>query len=120
MKDGFKDANVIYRHLSTNLLIQWSWGFHSPKAIVNGLKFRVRGLAFQGEITIRFDHSNNNYVVVFYTESGEHVRKVTNVRWDELIDMLDKNIDGADGGFWSNFKKRYVSVSPPTKVKELP
>lgn len=122
MNGGFSDANVIYHHLSTNLLIQWSWGFHSPKAIVNGLKFHVRGLAFQGEITIRFDHANKNFVIVFYTVSGGYVRKVTNVRLDELINVLDRNIDGVHGDWWQEFKKQYVlnSVSPITKVKEPP
>lgn len=37
--DMLGEAKVIYHHLRTNILIQWSWGFHSPKTIAYGLKF---------------------------------------------------------------------------------
>ena len=47
------EAKNIYHHLRTNLLIQWTWGFHSPKSLHNGLQFSVRGLAFQGMIRQR-------------------------------------------------------------------
>lgn len=45
---------------------------------------------------------------MFFNERGEQVRKVWNVPLEELIDLLDRNIDGVDGDFWSEFKKRYV------------
>lgn len=106
--DMLGEAKVIYHHLRTNILIQWSWGFHSPKTIAYGLKFCVRGLAFQGEVRIRYDRLNNRYVVMFFNERGEQVRKVWNVPLAELIDLLDRNIDGVDGDFWSEFKKQYV------------
>ena len=106
--DMLIEAKMIYHHLRTNLLIQWTWGVHSPKSLCNGLKFSVRGMAFSGEVRIRYDRLNNRYVVMFFNERGEQVRKVWNVPLEELIDLLDRNIDGVDGDFWSEFKKRYV------------
>ena len=87
------EAKTIYHHLRTNLLIQWTWGFHTPKSLHNGLQFSVRGLAFQGTVRIRL---------------GEQVRKMWDIALDSLISVLDRNIDGVDGDFWSEFKKRYV------------
>ena len=106
--DMLTEAKVIYHHLRTNLLIQWTWGFHSPKTIAYGLKFSVRGLAFSGEVRIRYDRLNNRYVVMFFNERGEQIRKVWNVRLESLISVLDRNIDGVDGDWWQAFKKHYV------------
>ena len=102
------ESKIIYHHLRTNLLIQWTWGVHSPKSLFNGLQFNVRGLAFQGMIRIRLNSDNNLCVVMFFNERGEQVRKMWNIALDSLISVLDRNIDGVDGDFWSEFKKQYV------------
>ena len=102
------ESKIIYHHLRTNLLIQWTWGFHSPQSLHNGLQFSVRGLAFQGMIRIRLNSDNNLCVLIFFTERGEQVRKMWDIALDSLISVLDRNIDGVDGDFWSEFKKRYV------------
>ena len=113
--DMLGEAKVIYHHLRTNILIQWSWGFHSPKTIADGLKFCARGLALQGEVRIRYDRLNNRYVVMFFNERGEQVRKVWNVRLESLISVLDRNIDGVEGDWWQEFKKIYVLNSVERK-----
>ena len=102
------EAKTIYHHLHTNLLIQWTWGFHSPKSLWNGLQFNVRGLAFQGTVRIRLNRDDNRCVLIFFNERGEQVRKMWDIALDSLISVLDRNIDGVDGDFWSEFKKRYV------------
>lgn len=45
---------------------------------------------------------------MFFNERGEQVRKMWDIALDSLISVLDRNIDGVDGDFWSEFKKRYV------------
>ena len=102
------ESKIIYHHLRTNLLIQWTWGFHSPQSLHNGLQFCVKGLAFEGMIRIRLNRGDSRCVLLFLNERGEQVRKVWNVPLEELIDLLDRNIDGVDGDFWSEFKKQYV------------
>ena len=47
-------------------------------------------------------------VLIFFNERGEQVRKMWDIALDSLISVLDRNIDGVDGDFWSEFKKRYV------------
>lgn len=103
------ESRFIYHYLRSNLLIQWSWGFHSPKTIAYGLQFCVRGLAFQGQVRIRLNRENQKYVLMFFNEYGEQVRKMWDIELDSLIPTLQRNIDGADGDFWQNFKKRYVT-----------
>jgi hypothetical protein len=46
---------------------------------------------------------------MFFNEYGEQVRKMWDIELDSLIPTLQRNIDGADGDFWQNFKKRYVT-----------
>lgn len=104
------EARQIYHHLRTNMLIQWSWGFHSPKTIAYGLQFSVRGVAFQGQIRIRLNRLNQKYVLMFFNEQGEQVRKMWDIELGNLIPTLERNIDGADGDFWQNFKQLYVAT----------
>ena len=102
------EAKTIYHHLRTHLLIQWAWGFHSPKSLHNGLQFSVKGMAFEGMIRIRLNSDNNICVLIFFNERGEQVRKMWDIALDSLISVLDRNIDGVDGNSWSEFKERYV------------
>lgn len=109
-------SKAIYRHLRTNLLIQWTWGFHSPKSLTNGLQFNVRGLAFQGMIRIRLNSDNNRCVLMFFNERGEQVRKIWDIPLESLISVLDRNIDGVDGDWWQAFKKQYVLNQVEKKI----
>ena len=105
----FKEGKEIYHHLRTNILIQFSFGFNSPKLIAYGLQFCVDGLAFDGLIKIRFNRENGTYIIFMVNKQGQQVRKMWDIELDRLIPTLQRNIDGADGDFWQNFKKRYVS-----------
>ena len=110
------EAKTIYHHLRTNLLVQWAWGFHSPKSLFNGLQFNVRGLAFQGMIRIRLNSDNNRCVLMFFNERGEQVRKIWDIPLESLISVLDRNIDGVDGDWWQAFKKQYVLNQVEKKI----
>lgn len=102
------EGRMIYHHLRTNLLIQWSMGFHSPKTIGYGLQFGVDGLAFKGTVRIRYDRERDSYVLFFINEQGQQIRKMWDIKLDNLIPTLQRNIDGVHGDWWQNFKKRYV------------
>ncbi len=39
-------ANYIYTILISKLMVILSWGFNSPIAITNGLRFKVQGFKF--------------------------------------------------------------------------
>ena len=45
---------------------------------------------------------------MFFNERGEQVRKMWDIALESLISVLDRNIDGVHGEFWSEFKKQYV------------
>jgi hypothetical protein len=47
---------------------------------------------------------------MFFNEQGEQVRKMWDIELDNLIPTLERNIDGADGDFWQNFKQLYVAT----------
>lgn len=104
-----KEGKELYHHLRTNILIQFSFGFNSPKLIAYGLQFCVNGLAFEGLIKIRLNRLNGTYVIFMVNKQGQQVRKMWDIELDGLIPTLHRIIDGADGDFWQNFKKRYVT-----------
>lgn len=105
----FKEGKEIYHHLRTNILIQFSFGFNSPKLIAYGLQFCVKGLAFEGLIKIRLNRLNGTYIIFMFNKQGQQVRKMWDIELGNLIPTLQQIIDGADGDFWQNFKKRYVT-----------
>ena len=81
----FKEGKEIYHHLRTNILIQFSFGFNSPKLIAYGLQFCVDGLAFEGLIKIRFNRENGTYIIFMVNKQGQQVRKMWDIELDRLI-----------------------------------
>ena len=45
-------AKYIMSILKTQLMVVWSWGFHKPIALENGLRFNVQGFKFRGVVSI--------------------------------------------------------------------
>ena len=43
-------AKYILSIFKTQLMVVWSWGFHKPVAIENGLQFAVQGFKFKGTV----------------------------------------------------------------------
>ena len=45
-------AQHIMSILKAKLMVVWSWGFNSPMAIPNGLRFKVQGFKFRGVVDV--------------------------------------------------------------------
>lgn len=58
-------ANYILRLLKAQLMIVWSWGFNSPIAITNGLKFKVQGFKFKGWVEVMYEEGKDLFKVTF-------------------------------------------------------
>ena len=48
-------ANYIYTILISKLMVILSWGFNSPIAITNGLRFKVQGFKFTGVVEVIYN-----------------------------------------------------------------
>lgn len=85
-------AKYIMSIFRTNLPIVWSWGFHNPVAIDNGLQFKVEGFKYQGDIEVVYDEGWDLFNVRF-VKSGKLVETVEGVYFDGLIDTIDEYVE---------------------------
>ena len=85
-------AKYIMSILKTQLMVVWSWGFHQPVAIENGLLFKVQGFKFRGVVSIVYNEGSDLFDISFI-KSNKVVKSVDGVYFDMLIDVLDDFIE---------------------------
>lgn len=85
-------AKYIMSILKTQLMVVWSWGFHQPMALQNGLRFKVTGFKFRGVVDIVYNEGRDLFDISF-TKSNKVVKSVDGVYFDMLIDVLDDFIE---------------------------
>ncbi len=78
--------------LKTQLMVVWSWGFHQPMALQNGLRFKVSGFKFCGVVDIVYNEGHDLFDISFI-KSNKVVKSVDGVYFDMLIDVLDDFIE---------------------------
>ena len=87
-----KMAEYIMSILKTQLMVVWSWGFHQPIALENGLRFKVTGFKFRGVVSIVYNEARDLFDISFI-KSNKVVKSVDGVYFDMLIDVLDDFIE---------------------------
>lgn len=85
-------AKYIMSILKTQLMVVWSWGFHNPVAIENGLRFRVSGFKFKGVVEVVYDEGTDLFNVSFIKRSKE-VEVVNGVFFDMLVEVIDNKVE---------------------------
>ena len=78
--------------LKAKLMVVWSWGFNSPMAIPNGLRFKVRGFKFRGVVEVAYNESKDLFEVSFI-KRGKVVEVITDVYLDMLVDVIDNKVE---------------------------
>ena len=51
-------AKYIMSIFKTQLMVVWSWGFNSPMAVNNGLRFKVQGFKFRGVAEVVYNEGS--------------------------------------------------------------
>ena len=74
-------AQYIMSILKTKLMVVWSWGFNSPMAIPNGLRFKVQGFKFRGVVEVAYNEGKDLFEVSFI------------VYLDMLVDVIDNKVE---------------------------
>lgn len=81
-------------------MVVWSWGFNSPVAVANGLRFKVQGFKFRGIVEVIYNEGTDLFDVSFINR-GKVVEAVEGVYFDLLVDMIDDKVEKT-----ANYKKR--------------
>ena len=85
-------AKYIMTILKTQLMIVFSWGFHQPVAIENGLQFKVQGYKFRGVVSIVYNEGRDLFDVSFI-KANKVVNTIEGVFFDMLVDTIDDFVE---------------------------
>lgn len=85
-------AMYIMRILKTQLMVMWSWGFHSPTAITNGLRFKVSGYKFKGSIEIIYNEGTDLFDISFI-KRNKIIEYVEGCYFDMLVNVIDRQVE---------------------------
>ena len=85
-------ANYIMSILNTQLMVVWSWGFHKPMALENGLKFMVTGFKFKGVVSIVYNEGQDLFDVSFI-KANKVIKSYDGVFFDMLVDVIDDFVE---------------------------
>ena len=78
--------------LKTQLMVVWSWGFHQPVAIENGLQFKVQGFKFRGIVEVVYNEGCDLFDVRFL-KRNKVVNTIEGVFFDMLVDTIDDFVE---------------------------
>ena len=102
-------AKYIMSILKTQLMVVWSWGFHQPVAIENGLQFRVQGFKFRGVVSIVYNEGSDLFDLSFI-KHNKVIKSIDGVFFDMLVDTIDDFVEKT-----ADYEQR-VAAEYPIKV----
>ena len=85
-------AKYILSILSSQLMVMWSWGFNSPVAIENGLRFKVQGFKFRGIVEVVYNEGHDLFDISFI-KSNKVVATANDIFIDMLVDVIDTYVE---------------------------
>lgn len=86
-------ANYILSILRSQLMVVFSWGFNTPRAIENGLQFRVQGFLFKGVVKVVYDEGADTFIVRLEKYDGSLWMEQDDVYFDNLVDVIDGMVE---------------------------
>lgn len=85
-------AMYIMQILRTQLMVVLSWGFNSPIAVKNGLRFKVQGYKFRGVVEVVYNEGKDLFDVSFI-KANKVIKTIEDVYFDMLVDMIDHYVE---------------------------
>ena len=86
-------SKYILMILKSQLMVVFSWGFNTPRAIENGLAFRVQGYLFTGRVEVVYNEGLDLFDVKLVNPDGSIKQKETEVYADCLVDVIDGMVE---------------------------
>ena len=84
-------AKYIMSIFKTQLMVVWSWGFNSPIAVKNGLRFKVQGFKFRGIVEVVYNEGSDLFDVSFI-KAGKVIKTIDGVFFDMLVETIDNYV----------------------------
>ena len=85
-------AKYIMSILKTQLMVMFSWGFNSPVAIQNGLRFKVQGFKFKGVVEVVYNEGSDLFDLSF-VKRNKVVKSIDGVFFDSLVEVIDDFVE---------------------------
>ena len=85
-------AKYILSIFKTQLMVVWSWGYHQPIAIENGLRFKVQGFKFKGIVEVAYNEGRDLFDVRFI-KANKVVNTIEGIFFDMLVDTIDDYVE---------------------------
>lgn len=85
-------AKYIMSILKTQLMVVWSWGFHQPMALENGLRFKVTGYKFRGVVDVVYNEGSDLFDLSFI-KRNKVVKSIEGVFFDSLVEVIDDFVE---------------------------
>ena len=85
-------AKYIMTILKTQIVVVWSWGFHKPMALENGLRFKVQGFKFKSTVEVIYNEGSDLFDLSFI-KAGKVVKSIDGVFFDMLVDTIDDFVE---------------------------
>lgn len=85
-------AKYILSIFKTQLMVVYSWGFHKPMALQNGLRFKVTGFKFHGIVDVVYNEAQDLFDVSFI-KANKVVKSIDGVFFDMLVDVIDDFVE---------------------------
>jgi hypothetical protein len=82
-------ANYILRILRSRIFVMMSWGFNTPVAIENGLRFNVQGFIHTGKVEVIYIAGKDLFEVRLLNLDGSIKEQTSDVYLDCLVDVID-------------------------------
>ena len=98
-------ANYIYTVLMSKVMVVLSWGFNSPIAITDGLRFKVQGFKFTGTVEVIYNEGMDLFEV--HLSDG---RVEADVYADCLVNVIDGLVERTDD-YRDRVKKEYGLIN---------
>ena len=86
-------TNYIMQILRTQPTIVMSWGFNSPVAINNGLRFKVQGYLHKGWVEVIYNEGLDLFEVRTINRNDSIKKQVEEVYFDCLVDIIDGMVE---------------------------
>jgi len=87
-------AEYIFSILRSQLMVVFSWGFHSPARLAGdaGLAFQVNGYKYSGAVDIVYDESADLFDVIL----SNNGTRIEGVYADQLVEVIDNAVERTD------------------------
>ena len=82
-------AQYILTILRSQIFVLFSWGFHRPVVIENGLAFQVQGFLFTGRVEVIYDEGADLFNVRLINPDRSVKQEEEGVYADGLVEVID-------------------------------